>query len=573
MDFSIFLPWSCCAYTKEKFSAKCCRLATGLSKYKWRRRMAFNNRIFLAHASEDEERVKDLYRRLQEHGLHPWLDKIDLVPGQNWQIEIPKAIQSAAIFLACLSKNSVAKRGYVQQEFRYALSAYAKFPPGSIYLIPVRLDDCDVPDLQSPELGLDLRHLQWVDLFEEDDIKQLVKAIEIGAVLGGATIVSIAIFASPIEQWLFGKSDNNDQGQVPFRQPDELPQNESESAVPENQSTGQRLSEREGEVFRDCTFCPEMVVLAAGKYMRGSPTYEAGRYENREGPQHEVTIERPFAIGKYEISFQEYDKFAGATKRDFPEDNEWGRGLRPVINVNWNDARAYCSWLASETGYGYRLPSDAEWEYAARAGTDTRYAFGDEITAKQANFLNSLGRTSKIGQYPANSWGLHDMHGNVAEWVMDSYLRYSSRGTPKDSSAHISSSGSYKTYRGGDWQSDERDVRSAFRDTTFARMTQSSPDLPSIVALDFGFKCARDIENDQSEYSDLKKENDATETNTQISKINTEQVYRDDKYDEVIGTWLGAVNQRGAGPYSVVVELLEGGQGTIEYLILRESPP
>ena len=132
----------------------------------------------LAHAREDNAQVRKLYADLKARGLDPWLDKVDLIPGQNWEIEIPKAIREAGIFLACLSSRSVGKVGYIQDEFRLALSAFGKRPPGSIFLIPVRLDDCEVPDLQDPDLGMRLRAIHWVDLWEEDGFDRLVKAIE-----------------------------------------------------------------------------------------------------------------------------------------------------------------------------------------------------------------------------------------------------------------------------------------------------------------------------------------------------------------------------------------------------------
>ena len=136
-------------------------------------------RIFLGHASEDKPRVRKLYHQLRKEGFSPWLDVEDLIPGQNWQVEIPNAIKNAAIFLACLSMTSVAKRGYVQREFRYALTAYAELPPYSIYLIPVRLDDCEVPDLRLPELEISLRSLHWVNLFEPDGFERLAEAIRL----------------------------------------------------------------------------------------------------------------------------------------------------------------------------------------------------------------------------------------------------------------------------------------------------------------------------------------------------------------------------------------------------------
>ena len=136
------------------------------------------DRIFLAHASEDKNEVRELYRRLEAVGFHPWLDEIDLQPGQNWQIEIPKAIRESNTFIACLSNQSVLKDGYVQKEFRLALSSYAEKPAGTIFLIPIRLDECHVPDLQIPELGVSLRHIQWLDYWKPDGFQRLIRAIQ-----------------------------------------------------------------------------------------------------------------------------------------------------------------------------------------------------------------------------------------------------------------------------------------------------------------------------------------------------------------------------------------------------------
>lgn len=135
-------------------------------------------KIFLAHAREDKERVRQLYFDLRDRGLDPWLDEIDLIPGTIWKPEISKAIREAGVFLACLSSRSVEKVGFVQSEFRIALSAYGDRPAGSIYLIPVRLDDCEIPDLQIPDRGLSLQDIQWVDLRSEGGLDRLVGAIE-----------------------------------------------------------------------------------------------------------------------------------------------------------------------------------------------------------------------------------------------------------------------------------------------------------------------------------------------------------------------------------------------------------
>ncbi|MBE7384427.1 MAG: toll/interleukin-1 receptor domain-containing protein [Leptolyngbya sp. SIO1E4] len=135
-------------------------------------------RIFLAHAKEDKDVVIGLYDRLKQQGYQPWLDEKDLLPGQNWRDEIPKAIRESDIFIACLSKLSVAKQSYVQREFRMALNELADKPPGTIYLIPLRLDDCQIPELRQNEYGINFQDYHWLDYFEPDGFERLVKAIE-----------------------------------------------------------------------------------------------------------------------------------------------------------------------------------------------------------------------------------------------------------------------------------------------------------------------------------------------------------------------------------------------------------
>src|SRR5512147_724040 len=225
---------------------------------------------------------------------------------------------------------------------------------------------------------------------------------------------------------------------------------------------------KEIAVFRDvdAPWCPEMVALPVYEFLMGSPEDEEGRYSD-EGTQHRVTIDRRFAIGRYAVTFDEYDHFCAVTGRRKPKDKGWGRGRRPVIHISWRDAVAYCAWLANETGHHYRLPSEAEWEYAARAGTTTRYAFGDAITPRDANYSESkLSKTTEAGSYPPNAWGLYDMHGNVWEWVEDVW-HDSYKGAPNDGSAWTDGEGqnssSLRVLRGGSWDGDPRDLRSANR--------------------------------------------------------------------------------------------------------------
>ena len=190
------------------------------------------------------------------------------------------------------------------------------------------------------------------------------------------------------------------------------------------------ISTRPGRRFRDCAECPAMVVVPAGSYEMGSPWSETGRGEE-ESPVHGVTIAAPIAVGVYEVTFSEWD----ACRRDgscshHPDDKGWGRKDRPVIDVRWRDAKEYVRWISRETGSEYRLLSESEWEYVARAGTKGPFHFGATISPVQANYDGNftygsgrLGRHRKqtvpVCSFPANAFGIRDVHGNVWEWDAD----------------------------------------------------------------------------------------------------------------------------------------------------------
>ena len=223
-----------------------------------------------------------------------------------------------------------------------------------------------------------------------------------------------------------------------------------------------------GATFRDCDACPEMVVVPAGSFMMGSPAHEDGRYDE-EGPVHRVTIPAPFAVGKYEVTFAEWDACAVAEfcSEYRPDDEGWGRNRRPVINVSWREAIQYVQWLSHITGKHYRLLSEAEWEYAARAGSQTRYAWGDGIGSNRANCDGCGSRwddksTAPVGSFAANAFGLHDMLGNVGEWVEDCW-NDSYAGAPSGGTAWVSGNCRRRVVRGGSWDFLPWDLRSAFR--------------------------------------------------------------------------------------------------------------
>jgi formylglycine-generating enzyme required for sulfatase activity len=222
--------------------------------------------------------------------------------------------------------------------------------------------------------------------------------------------------------------------------------------------------------LRDGSEGPEMVVLPGGSFLMGSPESEPERGDDER--QHEVRI-KPFAIGRTEVTFDEYDAFAAATGRDRPNDGGWGRGRRPVINVSWEDATNYAAWLAEQTGKPYRLPMEAEWEYAARAGTQTPFWTGDCIHTDQANYdgdydYNNCGaktgvyrrKTLPVASLAPNPWGLYDMLGNVWEWTCSDYDgAYGGAEQRCSSNTHAGS----RALRGGSWTTYPRRARAAAR--------------------------------------------------------------------------------------------------------------
>ena len=208
--------------------------------------------------------------------------------------------------------------------------------------------------------------------------------------------------------------------------------------------------------------------MPAGRFLMGSPE---GQGDHDEHPQHEVMITRPFAVAKFALTFDEWDACAaqGGCRPDV-SDSRWGRGRRPVINVSWDDARAYVKWLSGITGKPYRLFSEAEYEYAARGKSETKYPWGDDIKLNGKPMANcaSCGsqwdgkQTAPVGSFPANAFGLYDMVGNVWEWMEDCWNE-TYRGAPADGSPWTSGDCSRRVVRGGSWRLLPENLRSANR--------------------------------------------------------------------------------------------------------------
>lgn len=249
-------------------------------------------------------------------------------------------------------------------------------------------------------------------------------------------------------------------------------------------------SDRPGAAFAECADCPEMVVIGPGRFTMGSTPKERrtlgvmAMFDKMEEPRHRVTVGYRVAVARYAVTFAQWDACVadGSCGGYRPSDNGWGRGRRPVINVNFADAQSYVAWLRLRTGQSYRLLSEAEWEYAGRAGTDTWYPFGNAIDAEKANYGNNQDRTAEVGSYPPNAFGLYDMTGNVAQWVADCH-HDDYVGAPVDGSAWMSGDCKLRNVRGGGWSLKGWSVRVA----------QRIGDPPAQRNTHLGFRVARDL--------------------------------------------------------------------------------
>lgn len=217
-----------------------------------------------------------------------------------------------------------------------------------------------------------------------------------------------------------------------------------------------------GDSFWDCAECPEMIVVPAGTFIMGADS----RYKY-ERPAHKVTIPYSYAIGRFEVTFDQWlaCKADGACAKD-PDDHKWGKGIHPVMNISWTEAIGFTNWLSKKTGFTYRLPTEAEWELAARGGTTTAYSWGDAPGKDRANCRNCGDeiphRTFPVGSFEPNPFGLYDVHGNVWEWVQDCW-NPTHADAPTDGSARLTGNCMFRVTRSGSWYYVNTNLRSAYR--------------------------------------------------------------------------------------------------------------
>lgn len=387
--------------------------------------------IFISYSRPDQAQVQALAADLVRRGFTVWWDT-GLVGGNTFRDEISRQLRAAACVVVVWSPSSVGSHWVISE---------AEFARVAGKLVPVRSETLDPARIPMP---FGVFHTELLTGRERiaDAARRLLSAPAADA--GAAAGPSLPHAAARAETWPDGTL---------------TPAALASAPAP-------------GTEFRDLPEAPVLVIVPSGGFRMGSPPREAGRQPS-ETPQHGVRIAHTLAAGKYPVTFDEWDQYTRLTGSPHrPAGAGFGRGTRPVVNVSWSDAAAYCGWLGVTSGQHYRLLTEAEWEFCCRAGTTTRYAFGDVLSTEQANFNGSAhpvpgsansfrARSVPVGSFPPNGFGLFDMHGNVSEWVED-HWHDDYAGAPTDGRAWVGT-GVRRVTRGGSWFDYPQDVRSARR--------------------------------------------------------------------------------------------------------------
>lgn len=417
-------------------------------------------RVFLCHAKEDKPAIRKLYSLLKSQSwIEPWLDEINLLPGMDWDLEIYKALREADAILVCLSKESVAKEGYVQKEFKRALGFAEEKPEGAIYIIPLRLDDCKPP--------LKFQQWQWADYFQPDAQKKLLQSLYLRA-------GSLKILPPPARP-----------ASTPKAEPPSISIPVSFPAAPISAKT--TPSGHPIYVFGGLEF----VKVPAGDFYMGADDIDAAK------PQHLVyQLNYDFYMARFPVTNQQYSLMARETGA--PIIMAKGKLLHPVVNVSWYDAQKFVEWLNKKyktelpDGYRFCLPSEAEWEKAARGFDGNEYPWGDKFDKSKCNTdEGKKGDTTPVGAYSPQGdspFGCADMAGNVWEWTRSLWGKDASLPTFKypyrfDDKREDENADKfvYRVVRGGSFNYSSERARCAVR-------SRSNPD--SLSILNVGFRVA-----------------------------------------------------------------------------------
>ena len=409
--------------------------------------------VFLAHSSKDKPLIRQIYQKLTAQGIRPWLDEEGIAPGTKFQDEIQQAIgriKTTAIFLG--------ESGLGPWQALELKSFISQCVRRGIPVIPVLLPGVE----EIPEDLIFLQEFHAVLFRDSMDDEN-------------------ALFSL---QWGITGQKPTTPPPRPQPHPPAQPANptfEFETITITIEKTGffgqgapnviTRAQKGQAEYHREDLgngITLDLVKIPGGRFQMGALAGKEGR-SGAEGPQHSVTVPE-FWLGKYAVTQAQYQAVMGANLSRFTENG----ANRPVEKVSWQEAVAFCEKLSQQTGRTYRLPSEAEWEYACRAGTTTPFHFGATMTTDLANYNGNytygdgpkgmyLERTTEVGSFPPNAFGLYDMHGNVWEWCAD-HWHGNYDGAPIDGTAWLSSDESaMRLLRGGSWGSDPRFCRSANR--------------------------------------------------------------------------------------------------------------
>lgn len=421
-------------------------------------------RVFLCHSSQDKPAVRELYQKLRsEAWIQLWLDEEELYPGQDWNMEIEQAVEAADAIIVCLSKGSITKEGYVQRELRIVLD-YADYKPeGTLYIMPVRLEECEPPRR--------LRPWQYADYFEgnrERALQRLLVSLKRRAESLGLN------FEPPAPKKEESAEKKKPVVEMPAPKQKETPAEVKKAVIEKPKplsvpqiSTNQKYTENGFLV--EILGGIEFVRVPAGKFLMGSTKENKSAYDG-ERPQHTVDIPYDYWMARFPVTNEQYGAYIKSKGGNHPVSGWKKKKDHPVVRVSWKDAMAYCQWLNSllkpefPSGFALRLPTEAEWEKAARNTDRREYPWGDQFDKNKCNTdEGGKGGTTPVGLYSPQDdspYGCADMAGNVWEWTRS--LKKAYPYNVKDGREDENASG-VRVLRGGSFFYSDRYARCAFR--------------------------------------------------------------------------------------------------------------
>ena len=375
-------------------------------------------KVFLCHSSADKPKVRKLYHFLKEQGVQPWFDEDDLIGGQDWQTEIPKAIETSDVVLVCLTKNSVDKEGYIQKEIKFALDKALGMPEGRIFLIPIKFEECTVP--------FSLKRYQWIDLFDDNNYLKIIKALNLRA-SQLKNIVNIPTIKAKHEKQPVNSGEKDTKYlQVSLFDLCKIP--EGEFLMGTDESSYLSASS------------PAHNVYVSEFYISRTPVTIAHFVDFVKATKYVTTIEQSIGLSGLFTIVKSTNK---NRRTQMSDGRSWqapqgkytidikSKLNHPVTMVSREDAIMYCKWLNTTyakdflpKGWMFRLPSEAEWEKAARGSDGRTYTWGNTPPLEGVHGLLSSTETYPVGQFsPASDspFGCTDMLGNVKEWCLDNY--------------------------------------------------------------------------------------------------------------------------------------------------------